>query len=145
MKKIIVALLVILVLMQFYQPAPNKDNGQVGDNDFVKMYNMPLKIGEILKISCYDCHSNNTHYLWYDYIQPGRMLVERHIAAAKKELNFSEWGTYSSRKQQRLLSDIKNQVKKGEMPLRSYTLLHTQAKLKDDQVKVIVSWIEQQQ
>ena len=89
-KKTGLFLLICFVLLQFYQPARNKSSGQDLSKDFVTVNNAPDSIQQILHTSCYDCHSNNTNYLWYDYIQPGRMLVESHISKGKKELNFNE-------------------------------------------------------
>jgi len=144
-KATLLVLLVIFIAIQFYQPALNNDKGQVYETDFTKTYLIPEKVGSILKISCYDCHSNNTAYVWYDYIQPVRTLAESHIKDAKADLNFNEWGTYSKRKQDRLLSSIKKQIETKQMPLSSYTLMHKNAKLDDEQIAILSAWINSQQ
>lgn len=140
-KKIFFIGFVCLLLVQFYQPARNKDNGQVLVVNFKKVYTIPNNIATILQNSCYDCHSNNTNYRWYDYIQPARTIVEHHISNAKKDLNFSEWGNYSSRKQQTKLDRIIKQIKANEMPLASYTLIHKDAVLSAPQKEMIINWI----
>ena len=141
MKKTGLVLLGIFVLIQFYQPARNISKQQDLSKDFVTMYNAPEAVKNILHSSCYDCHSNNTNYLWYDYIQPARMLVERHIKHGKEEINFNEWASYTRRQQSSRLERIVSQVEKGEMPLKSYTLLHTAAKLDKEEKKVLIEWI----
>lgn len=141
-RKIGLILLVCFVLLQFYQPARNKNSVQDLSKDFITLYNVPDSIKNILHTSCYDCHSNNTNYLWYDYIQPGRMLVESHIRKGKKELNFNEWGDYSNRKQQSKLESIGKQVQQGEMPLKSYTMLQTSAKLGASEKMLLLSWLK---
>ena len=140
-KTLLVALITIL-LIQLYQPARNINNGQVLSTDFVKTYDVPVNVGEILKTSCFDCHSNNTNYPWYSYIQPTRMWLENHINEGKEELNFSEFGNYSKRKQESKLQSIKKQVASGEMPLNSYTLIHRDAKLNDAQKQALNNWID---
>lgn len=149
MKKIVKRILAIglflFIAIQFYQPARNLDNGQFYATDFTQVYPMSPEIKAMFQISCYDCHSNNTNYLWYDYVQPARWLVEKHIRQAKKELNFNHWGTYSARKQERLLQSISEQVQTGQMPLRSYTVLHQNATLNQKQVQTLVAWLKQQQ
>lgn len=145
LKRIALALLFLFILIQFYQPARNVDNGQVYTTDFTRVYNAPVEIKNILQTSCYDCHSNNTDYRWFDYIQPARALVENHIENAKENLNFNEWGTYYPRKQARLLRAIKEQVEKSEMPLPSYTWLHPDAKLTDAEAQTLINWIEKQE
>jgi len=144
-KAILLVLLVIFIALQFYQPALNIDKGQVYETDFTKVYIVPKKVGNLLKTSCYDCHSNNTVYVWYDYIQPVRTLAESHIKDAKADLNFNEWGTYSKRKQDRLLSSIKKQIETKQMPLSSYTLMHKNAKLDDEQIAMLSAWFNNQQ
>jgi len=143
-KVIAIALLVLFIAIQFYQPARNVDDGQVATMDIAQSYNMPDKVKMILQTSCYDCHSNNTHYVWYDFIQPARMLVENHIRNGKKELNFDEWGSYSDRKKERLLNSMKKQIETDEMPLYSYTLLHGNAKLDEKEFQTIIFWLDQQ-
>ena len=143
-KRIALALLVLFVAIQFYQPARNVDDGQVYKADFTKVYKVPAKVKNILQVSCYDCHSNNTRYEWFNYIQPGRMFVEYHIKKAKEDLNFNEWGNYYSLKQNRLLESIKTQVEKKKMPLPSYTWLHPYVKLSDAQRDTLIKWIEKQ-
>lgn len=145
--KIIAAMaLLIFIAIQFYQPALNVDKGQVYKTDFIKTYNkVPIDVRTILQTSCYDCHSNNTNYEWYDYIQPARSLVDKHIKDAKKDLNFSEWATYSSRKQERLRNSIKKQIETRKMPMSSYTLMHQNAKLNDQQIKQVTDWLKEQE
>ncbi|MBN9351855.1 MAG: heme-binding domain-containing protein [Chitinophagaceae bacterium] len=144
-KKASLIILVLFLAFQFYQPSRNMDNNPVVNTDFIQVYNPPAKVKQILLTSCYSCHSNNTHYQWFDYIQPGRALVEYHIRQAKKDLNFNEWGNYFDLKQDRLLGSIKTQVEKKEMPLRSYTWFHTEARLTDAQRKILINWITKQQ
>ncbi len=141
LKKIFIISFICFVLIQFYQPAQNTDNGQVSSTYFSIVDSVPLNIQNILQNSCYDCHSNNTNYRWYDYIQPARALVESHIKNAKKDLNFSEWGNYSSRKQQTKLDRIIKQIKQNEMPLKSYTIMHTSAKLSNADKQQLLNWL----
>lgn len=141
--KIIGALLLfIFIAIQFYQPALNVDKGQVYTTDFTQSYKIPLEVKALLQNSCYDCHSNNTNYVWYDYVQPIRLMVEKHIQNGKQHLNFNEWDTYSNRKQKRLLNSIKEQIETKQMPLLSYTLIHRNAALSDTQVKVLSDWLK---
>lgn len=141
-KRIALIGLVIFLLIQLYQPARNSDNGQVLPVHIAKVYSIPENVQQVLQNSCYDCHSNNTRYPWYSYIQPGRTFMEVHIEDGKKDLNFSEFGSYSKRKQEGKLKSIIKQVQAAEMPLNSYTLIHRDAILKDAEKKVLIDWIE---
>lgn len=141
-KKIFIIGFVCFLLMQLYQPARNTDNGQVLPIHLISIYNVPDNINLILANSCYDCHSNNTNYRWYDFIQPARLLVELHIKNGKENLNFSEFGNYSKRKQINKLSRIAKQIKANEMPLASYTFLHSNAKINASQKQALISWAD---
>jgi hypothetical protein len=141
-KKILTLGFVIFLLIQFYQPARNLDYGQVWPSHFTKIYIVPSDVKTILRTSCYDCHSNNTEYPWYSYIQPARMFLDSHIKEGKENLNFSTFGNYSKRKQLSKLDGIVKQIKADEMPLASYTLIHKNAILTQENKKVLINWIE---
>ena len=145
LKIILAIVLFIFIAIQFYQPALNVDKWQVYTTDFTQVYKMPVEVKAMLQTSCYDCHSNNTKYVWYDYIQPARAIVENHINNAKEDLNFNEWGNYSNRKQERLLNSIKEQIETKQMPLSSYTLMHKDAKLNYEQIKTLTDWLKGQE
>lgn len=121
------------------QPARNK-NGQVLPNDITKTLTVPDKVLNIFKISCYDCHSNNTSYPWYVNIQPLGWMMSKHIKNGKENLNFNEFGTYSKRKKANKLRAIETSIKDGSMPLSSYTILHRDAKLSSENKKLITDW-----
>lgn len=141
-RKILLFGLIIFLLMQLYQPDRNSDNGQVLSRHISKVYPMPQNVSAIFQESCYDCHSNNTHYPWYSYMQPVRLWMEQHIMDGKKDLNFSEFGNYSKRKQESKFKSMIKQVQSGEMPLDSYTMIHKNAKLSDEKKKVLIGWIK---
>lgn len=140
-RKIAIIALIIFLLMQLYQPARNLDYGQFLPVHIERVYAMPQNVHQILSTSCYDCHSNNTHYPWYSYIQPARTFLDSHIKDGKKDLNFSEFGNYSKRKQQGKLKSIVKEIKSGGMPLSSYTLIHRNAILTAAQKQEIITWI----
>ena len=140
-KKILVALFIIFLIIQLYQPARNK-NEVISSAHITQLFEIPDTVNSILATSCYDCHSNNTRYPWYSFIQPGRFIMERHIRKGKSELNFSEFGSYTTRQQESKFKSISKQVKNGDMPLRSYTFLHKNAKLDPNQRQAIVSWVD---
>ena len=140
-KKIFFLGVIIFLLIQLYQPARNMSYEQVNTADFTKVYQVPKNVAVILRTSCYDCHSNNTNYPLYSYIQPARLFMESHIKEGKENLNFNEWGNYSSRKQNNKLDRIVKQIKSNEMPLFSYTIIHKNAILNKAQKEEIINWI----
>jgi hypothetical protein len=138
-KKIILGLAVVLIAIQFFQPLRNQSD-EVTASHIERVYNVPQNVKAILTQSCYDCHSNNTRYPWYSRIQPGAWYMARHIKKGKEELNFSEFGDYSIRRQRNKFRAIAGQVKDGEMPLSSYTLIHRNAVLSPEDKQVLIAW-----
>lgn len=138
-KKILLALLIVFVLIQFIQPVRNLTN-ETPSGDITKAINVPDNVKAVLKTACYDCHSNNTHYPWYSRIQPFGWLLAKHISDGKADLNFDEFGTYSLRRRISKMNGIKNSLEDGTMPLSSYTFLHSNARLSKDEKALIIDW-----
>ncbi len=139
-KKILIALLLAFVMIQFIRPARNI-NGQASPADFTKVYRVPMGVQSVLQKACYDCHSNNTRYPWYTNIQPIGWIMARHIKNGKEQLNFNEFGDYTGRRRISKLKGIANQIRDGEMPLRSYKIMHKEARLSDTQKKFLIDWM----
>ena len=138
-KKILVSLLIIFFCIQFIRPAKNHSE-QVSFTDLSKAVNVPGKVDVLLKAACYDCHSNNTNYPWYSNVQPLAWFLSNHIRKGKAELNFSEFGSYSLRRQISKLYDIAKNIEKGVMPLQSYTMLHKSARLSKEDKALLIEW-----
>ncbi|MDQ6756916.1 MAG: heme-binding domain-containing protein [Bacteroidota bacterium] len=140
LKKILMGLFIVFIIIQFIRPAHNT-SGQVLPTDITKIINVPGNILSVLKNSCYDCHSNNTRYPWYINIQPMGWIMANHIKDGKANLNFSEFGSYSKRKQANKLRAIAKSINDGSMPISSYTIMHTDAKLSEENKKNITNWV----
>jgi Haem-binding domain len=140
-KKILLAIGIIFIVIQFFRPTPNKSY-QVLDTDISKMAAISDSVLSILKNGCYDCHSNNTYYPWYSNIQPMGWLMAYHIKKAKSQLNFSEIGSYSQRRQLSKLDGIANSIKDDIMPLKSYKIMHKPAQLSTAEKSLLVNWAQ---
>ena len=115
-KKILVALLIVFVIMQFF--GPEKNQGEIARLDtFIQETNPPDEVKLVLKQACFDCHSDFTRYPWYNNITPVNYWLDGHINHGKGELNFSEWASYSDKKKDHKMEEIIEIVEKKEMPL----------------------------
>lgn len=143
MKKVLYAIVILLVIIQFIPsglPEVSKDN----PNDLlVNNTDIPKDVQMILKTSCYDCHSNETYYPWYSYVAPISFLVSRDIKVAREEFNFSDWTTYKKSDMAEILDEISEEVSEGEMPMKIYTIIHRDASLSDDEKEIIVNWADE--
>jgi len=144
MKKIHWFILVLAAVFVVLQLIPNRipEKTEAGPEDLFAVHQVPEPVAGILKTSCYDCHSGQTHYPWYSKIAPVSWLLSRDIREGRKELNFSEWGTLGKRQQIGKLESIREEVTGGSMPLQVYTLVHRNAKLSPEQVAALSAWTD---
>lgn len=139
LRVIFVILLAAFILIQFIRP-PKNNGEEVAENLITAKYQIPQHVQEILKVACYDCHSNTTHYPWYFSIQPIAWVVADHITEGKKELNFSTFVTDPVWRQYKKFKEIGKEVKDGDMPIPSYTWLHRDAVLSAAQKLTVENW-----
>jgi len=139
-KKVLILLLIVFVGIQFV-PTNRNQSTEILDTDFSKTFEVPQDVQQLLETSCYDCHSNNTNYPWYNKIQPVSWFLEHHIEEGKEELNFSDFGSYSGRKQKSKLKSVISQIEDDKMPMPSYTFMHADAKLSEADKKLLINWV----
>ena len=93
-----------------------------------------------LERSCLDCHSRSTDWPWYTNVAPVSWWIADHVQHAQGHLNFSDWETYPSRKKQELLEEICEEITKKAMPFDSYTWIHRDAILSEDEIEELCQW-----
>jgi hypothetical protein len=143
-KKITLALVILLVVIQFI-PTEKNDSGPT-EFDVTTAYDVPDQVSVILQGACNDCHSNTTKYPWYASIQPIGYWLNHHITDGKKHLNFSEFTNRSIAVQNHKFEEVVEMVESKEMPLESYTYLglHPEADLSPAQRETLITWAKDQ-
>jgi heme-binding protein len=139
LKRTVVVLGVFWVLAQIYRPA--RTNPQIHAEQQIGAYLAaePV-IPSILERSCDDCHSHRTVWPWYSQVAPVSWLVVSDVNRGRRQLNFSEWGSYPQDKRGRLLEAICKEVTEGDMPPMTYTPMHSSAKLSSADAQEICQW-----
>ena len=138
-KKIGILLLILLVIIQFFTIDKTTQPTDVS-KDIIALTSANREISTILKTSCYDCHSNQPVYPWYTNIAPLSWWIKHHIKEGSQHLNFSEWGTYSKKRKNHKLDECAEMLIENEMPLTSYTIIHKEATLNDNQKNHLLNW-----
>ena len=133
---LVVAIVLVIQVIPVERNVSTVPPGQ----SFEKTDKVPANVAAILKVSCYDCHSNNTRYPWYSELQPGAWFMARHIKKGKEELNFDEFNNYSKRRKKAKIKSIISQIEKDEMPLKSYRMMHGNARLSADKKKELLDF-----
>lgn len=137
MRRIFLILLALFAIAQFIRPdttAPTADPAL----DLIAITQPGDDVANLLRMACYDCHSNETKYPWYDRITPVNWWVQHHVNEARDEGNFSRWGELKAKKRKHFAEEAIELIKEGEMPLPSYTWMHGDAKLSEAQ-KLLLS------
>jgi hypothetical protein len=144
LKKILLGLVLVLVVIQFFRPERNESNDQT--YAIATKYAVPQEVDAILKVSCNDCHSNKTEYPWYANIQPVAWWLDEHVVDGKRHLNFSEFTNRPIAIQNHKLEEVIEMVEEKEMPMEEYTYLglHSEANLTDAQRQVLIDWAKSQ-
>lgn len=138
-KKILLAIGVILIIIQFIKPEKNIALG-AQPNAISTKYTVPDTVNQLLSVACKDCHSNNTVYPWYSNIQPVAWWLDDHVKEGKRKFNLDEFTTYTLKRQDHKLEELIESQEDHWMPLDSYTWIHRDAALTDAQRKVLVDW-----
>ena len=93
---------------------------------------------ELADRTCFDCHSNETRWLWYSSVAPVSWLVQRDVNEGRSKLNFSDWG-----RRREDGDEMAEVVREGEMPPWFYLPLHSEARLtaaeKDDLMRGLLA------
>lgn len=100
----------------------------------------PPQVMSVLQKSCFDCHSNETKWPSYSYLAPVSWFIADDVSEGRRHLNFSEWGKLTPEKQDRKKKHIWDEVEEDEMPLKAYVYIHGEAKLTDDEKRLLKDW-----
>lgn len=138
-KKVLIGIAVVLIVIQFFQPEKNIDTGEQV-NAIASKYEVPDSVKQIFAVACNDCHSNNTKYPWYNNIQPVAWWLASHVNDGKKHFNLDEFTAYTLKRQDHKLEELIESQEDHWMPLESYTILHSDAKLSGQQRKTLINW-----
>ena len=136
---ILIGVVVFLVVAQFIRPLPA--NLPVNpQKTLASSSNLPPDVAAVFNRACRDCHSSTTTWPWYSQVAPVSWMLASHVKEGRRELNIDQWADYTTKRKLRKLDAICKEVKQGDMPLWSYLLIHHDARLSGDDVKLLCTW-----
>lgn len=124
MKKIFFWIVGIALAIQFIRP-----DFTSASVDRTVTLQADIKTMNLIKNSCYDCHSNETNYPWYHNVAPISWVMADHINRGRKTLNFSEWDNIDPKIKLERLKRAKETINNHLMPKSEYVMLHEDALL----------------
>jgi hypothetical protein len=104
-------------------------------------WHAPEEVKQVLRTSCYNCHSNETKLSWFDWPVPAIWLVAKDVRAGRARLNFSELGALPEAQQKATLYECASQIELAAMPLPQYQKLHPEAALTPEKLKVLKEYL----
>lgn len=137
MKIVKVIVLILVAGFAAIQLVPVKRDNPTGKDTF----NAPASVKKIVRRSCYDCHSNETRWLWYTYVAPISWIGADHVHEAREEMNLSNWAKLPPEKQKRKMWSMLEHIEEGEMPLPHYLFFHPEAKLSKKDMEIMREWV----
>lgn len=136
---IIVVKICALMGLQFIKPSTENPHGDM--MKFVTLYvRTPENVQRKLEKACFDCHSYRTKWPWYGELSPIVYKVKQDVDEGRAQLNFSEWGNYSTQTMADKLFEIEKAVGKGTMPPSFYSYFHSESKLSESEKNMILEW-----
>jgi hypothetical protein len=142
LKNISIAIIAFLVVIQFFRIDKTKPVTNP-ESDFIYIEKPPADIAQKIKTACYDCHSNETVYPWYANIAPVSWMLQSHIIEAREHINFSEWENFPGGKRGHFKEECAEEITSGEMPLKSYTLIHKDARMDESEIEKLAEWFNE--
>jgi len=139
---VLIVLLALFVTIQLI-PSGRPINQPVVGKDIFEVVEIPAEVESLLKNACYDCHSQSVKYPWYSYVAPVSWLVAKDVNMGREHLDFGNWGKLTKRKQIKALGEIAEEIEDGNMPMKIYITMHSEADLSDVERELIVNWAEQ--
>jgi len=139
MKKLMIGvILVASIIVVGYQFRDVVSNPPI-TSDFTEA---PVEVREIIRTSCYDCHSNETKISFYNKLPIIAELVEKDVKEGRAKLNFSEWDKYSEKEKKTILYNILTKIKKNIMPPKGYSFIHPEAEISNQDLTAIETYIK---
>jgi hypothetical protein len=131
MKRVLYIVAALLLVAQFVQP-DRTVKATDPSMDLLALTHPSPAIAAALRSACYDCHSNETQYPWYAYVTPLNWWIQKsHVEHGRHHFNMNAWGSYNTEDRAEIVEDAQKMLKEGEMPVPSYTWLHSDARLAD--------------
>ena len=135
-------LVAVLLVLQFFQPESHNTAVDPAQ-DMLEVLAPPEPLADLIRKACYDCHSNQTVYPWYNKISPVSWYLYKHIKKGKEDLNFSDYGLLDKADKIGAFADFCDVLDAGSMPLQSYMLIHKNARLSQEERENLCIWSEE--
>jgi hypothetical protein len=100
----------------------------------------PAQVVAMLDRACGDCHTSRTRWPWYTNLAPISWWVVDHVNEGRRRTSFSDWADYDAARKLKELDQICRRIERGNMPPKSYLLIHHDAELSEQDRQALCTW-----
>ena len=140
-KKVIFALAVFLIAIQFAQP--KRTNPPIIPSKALAAHvKVPKEVQSILMRACGNCHSNQTVWPWYSHIAPLSWVITDDVNQGRRHMNFQDWEARVPKQASDPPLDICKEAREKGMPPFTYRMMHENARLTPQEIDALCSWFK---
>jgi hypothetical protein len=139
-KQLVIGVVVVLALIQFV-PVNRTNPPSIASRSLEAHEHVPADVLQVMKRSCYNCHSNETVWPWYSHVAPVSWYVARDVKVARGHVNLQDWEAQINPKEgKEHLGLICKLVREGKMPPADYRFIHKEAELSATEINSVCAW-----
>ena len=140
-KKVIFALAVFLIVIQFAQP--KRTNPPIIPSKALAAHvQVPEEVQSIVMRAYGNCHSNQTEWPWYSHIAPLSWVITDDVNQGRRHMNFQDWDARIRKQASAPPLDICKEVREKGMPPFTYRMMHENARLTPQEIDALCSWFK---
>jgi hypothetical protein len=139
MKIVVYFVVFVAIVIQFIRP--DFKNPVIDEKVAL---NTDPQVMHVLKNSCYDCHSSETKYPWYQNVAPVSWIMSDHIVRGRKALDFSNWANIDPKIKLERLERAAQVINNNMMPKHEYLLMHKNAVLNNEDKQTLEKFFDSQ-
>ena len=129
--------------IEFHQTLQKNNNPQIQAAVETIAHNYLIDVKPIFKQACFDCHTSLTSYPWYYNLPVIKEKIDRDIAEAREQLDFSnDYPFMSKGKLTDDLAAIAENLEDDSMPPLPYAVLHRTKSINNKQKETVTRWVD---
>jgi hypothetical protein len=101
-------------------------------------------VKSLMQGACFDCHSQQTDFPWYHSLPLIGSWMDGHVRKGRNHLDMTNGFPFETRMSlANALEKIKTEIQGGDMPIWSYRLMHSRARLSDAEKDSIYNFVDE--
>ena len=139
---LIFGLFVVVLFAGMQLHKPNFDLSPVNTGATLQAQLHPdAQVHNVLRQSCYDCHSTQGEIPWYGHVWPASALLQNDIRKGRARMDFSNWSNLSPEMSHIRLLTACQMMRESKMPLWYYRPMHPGSAPNQQEIEAFCAWV----